>query len=72
MDCHRAANHALNISTDETFTISTSNLYQYGTTEGMFATPGITSLLVSLESMTAKPRASEAPVKVMKSEYVDN
>ncbi len=31
-DCHRASSRNLNISTDEVFTISSCNLFQYGTT----------------------------------------
>ncbi len=44
----------------------------YSIAEGMLAVPGITPLLVSLESMTAKPRVGgdKVSTKVMKSEYV--
>ncbi len=54
-DCHRATNCVLLISTDEAFTISSGNLFQYRTTRTLAT--GFASLLVNLESMTTKTRA---------------
>ncbi len=57
-DCHRASSRNLNVSTDEGFTTSTGNLFQYGATQtlnGCLRRRVFTLLLANLKSITSKP-----------------